>query len=61
MSRHYFMYIEYKVIERTSQDEFETEVCYAINDGWSLVGGVCVIADSEGYIIYYCQAVIRKG
>lgn len=50
--------MKYKVVEHWNTTEFGTLVTLYISEGWSLVGGVCVILERGGGKKFY-QAMTR--
>ena len=46
----------YEVVQGASADDLATKVVKKLNQGWSLIGGVSVTLNTEGYYAYF-QAV----
>jgi hypothetical protein len=69
LSEEVFMAVEYEVIQHFQKigifgssyntDDFTGSVETYLKDGWKLAGGVSVVQDSDGDLIYY-QAVYRE-
>lgn len=45
---------EYKIIGEYRKDDLEKSITFFINNGWELVGGICV--SSAGY---FYQAIVK--
>jgi hypothetical protein len=51
--------IEYNVVRTTEVTELEYLVKLRLNEGWSCVGGVCVVHHKRAAQQYFYQAIQR--
>jgi hypothetical protein len=51
--------MHYRVVEARDTEGLEADVNEMIRDGWTPLGGVCVVSSNDTYAWWFYQAMVR--